>query len=289
VRPGKKRDDQKNFDTKSSAASKDRLGLLKTERVNRMQGFHVNTKHFSIGFTLIELLVVIATIALLLGILIPSLALGRRTAKAVVCGSNLRRIGIGLNMYARDNRDFYPRALPLAPGASPANSNDWLIPWPSEMCPISWQAGYPALTAPYLCDLQISNPHDYLSLRRQMGDSYIDLFRCPDNAIASTDLIARKCGFPLDYGMHNRASQNRNTDPLIRRGFLAADQTWGLAFVPKTVGPNEQLELSGWWNPFVHPKDTINVLLPMFNVKRLSREDFIRQFNTVNPPLDDPL
>ena len=247
---------------------------------------------FLVGFTLIELLVVIAIIALLLAILTPSLSLAKRYSKAVVCGTNLRRIGVGLSLYAQDNRDFYPRALPLVGGpASFLRPADWEIPWPSDICPMAWQAGYPALLAPYLTDAKISNPFDQMKLRDEMGDDNIDFFRCPDNRIERSDTSQRKCGFPLDYGLHNRASQNRQTDPLVRRGFLAADQTWGLAFIKgsDTSGLNKEPELDGWWNPFLHPKESINVLFPSYNVERLSQEEFIRKFNTVNPPIDDPL
>jgi len=233
--------------------------------------------------------VVIAIIALLLGILLPSLSLARKHAKATVCGANLRRIGVSLNLYAQDYRDYYPRALPLAPGANPSNPADWKTPWPSSVCPMYWQAGYPSLLAPYLTNVRISNPFDYPNLPNQMGDSYIEYFSCPGNKIERSDLTARKCGFPLDYGLHNLASQNSQRDSKLRSAFLVADQTWGLAFVSGSGGPNTDLELQGWWNPFVHPTDRINVLLPDFSVERLSKEEFIRQFKTANPPVNDPL
>jgi prepilin-type N-terminal cleavage/methylation domain-containing protein len=263
--------------------------LEKQGRADRLQGFPINRTHSSVGFTLVELLIVVAIIALLFGILLPAMASARRSAKAVVCGANLRRIGMALNMYAKDNRDFYPRALPLAPGANPAKQDDWSIPWPSDMCPMFWQAGYPSLLIPYLSDVRIGDPYDYPGLPSQMGDSFKSLFRCPGNTIDLSDLAARKCGYPLDYGLHNRASQNRMSDPLIRRAFLAADQTWGLAFVQGKNGPNAQLQMPGWWSSFVHPMDTINVLTPTYGVERFSREEFIRQFDTANPPLDDSL
>ncbi len=64
--------------------------------------------HRDAGFTLIELLVVIAIIAVLVSLTLPALSSARETARATVCGVNLRSIGQGLTMYADANRDWYP-------------------------------------------------------------------------------------------------------------------------------------------------------------------------------------
>ena len=64
-------------------------------------------KHLS-GFTLIELLVVVSIIALLVSILLPSLANARNQARLAVCSNNYRQIGLAIQMYVGDNRDCLP-------------------------------------------------------------------------------------------------------------------------------------------------------------------------------------
>ncbi len=54
------------------------------------------------GFTLIELLVVIAIISVLAAILFPVFAQARSKARQITCLSNMRQLGVGLDMYAQD-------------------------------------------------------------------------------------------------------------------------------------------------------------------------------------------
>ncbi len=66
------------------------------------------------AFTLIELLVVVSIIALLIGILIPTLSRARSSAVRVKCLANLRGIGQGVEiMRVNTDRFLLPYALPL--------------------------------------------------------------------------------------------------------------------------------------------------------------------------------
>lgn len=62
------------------------------------------------GFTLVELLVVIGIIALLIGILLPTLSRVQEQSRVVKCSANLRSIGQGFAMYLAENQGVYPAA-----------------------------------------------------------------------------------------------------------------------------------------------------------------------------------
>ena len=86
------------------------------------------------GFTLVELLVVIGIIALLIGILIPTLSKAQQQAKVTACLSNLKQLTQGWIMYANDNRGSMPFAE-TGDGADPSNvdkRDGWVIDKPGD-------------------------------------------------------------------------------------------------------------------------------------------------------------
>ncbi len=63
------------------------------------------------AFTLVELLVVIGIVAVLIGLLLPALAVARTQARTTQCLSNLRQLGLSAQRYAAENHGLCPPAV----------------------------------------------------------------------------------------------------------------------------------------------------------------------------------
>ncbi|MBX3366712.1 MAG: prepilin-type N-terminal cleavage/methylation domain-containing protein [Phycisphaeraceae bacterium] len=75
------------------------------------------------GFTLIEVLVVIAVIALLIGILLPSLGAARAEGRAIKCAAQLRSVAIAVMQYTI-NEDYFPPSYVYSADGEP---DEWRV------------------------------------------------------------------------------------------------------------------------------------------------------------------
>ena len=106
-----------------------------------------SVRNQSYAFSLIELLIVLGIIALLIGILLPSLAASREEARSVICMTHLDQIFKASYIYSTQNDDRLPRLGYLAVGGG---IGGW---WPTQIASVlNSEADIfacPSDTAPY--------------------------------------------------------------------------------------------------------------------------------------------
>lgn len=149
--------------------------------------------HARTGFTLIEILVVVAIIALLVAILLPALAKARAQARAVICGNNVRQLGMGMRYFAEANQGYYP------------DSYHWFCypPWYHNPNPVTYSA--PRGSAQW----------EEGWVYRYVGKS-TDVFLCPSDdgfrsyADASNEFKAQPAG-------HGNYSMQKNLQGLVEK------------------------------------------------------------------------
>ena len=78
------------------------------------------------GFTLVELLVVIGIIALLISILLPALGRARESARSVKCLSNLRQLGLAIQMYQNEFKAQIPCQWSLSGSYAHGRGHTWV-------------------------------------------------------------------------------------------------------------------------------------------------------------------
>ena len=174
------------------------------------------------GFTLIELLVVVAIIIILAGILYPVFAATRRAAYNSVCLSNLKQIGLAVQMYTQDYDECFPAACSQDDRVTGRAQPRWPIP-----TPYLWE-----VAAPYVKNAAV--------------------WRCPADRGYTVSALAlsfepntyAKTGSSYQY---NTNLAWESTGLLGRRGFWAP-LTVGAIQTPAETMVAAEPEGSGYWH-----------------------------------------
>ncbi len=131
------------------------------------------------GFTLIELLVVISIIALLIAILLPSLAKAKELANRAVCSANVRGIIQSMVVYAQSNEDQFPTVVTPASSASYVNGAGTPTTGVNASAPA-------VISAMYTTPVQQGNVMACMWLLVLNGQMTPKSFICPSDPLATT-------------------------------------------------------------------------------------------------------
>jgi hypothetical protein len=193
------------------------------------------------GWSIIELLVCVAVVALLLGLLVPTLLRARDLGFRTVCANNLRQQNMAWQSYVQDNKDVFP----LATG-----DMDWSYGGVSYVGPSR---------VPVLASDRPINAHLAEHVQVDVVSDLAALFRCPsDRGVTEREKEKQRVSVLSDgtcyetFGNSYRAnatlfdSTRAGFDSLRRplamheiqtatsRLLLTGDATWYYATQPKT-------------------------------------------------------
>jgi prepilin-type N-terminal cleavage/methylation domain-containing protein len=188
--------------------------------------------HVRSGFTLIELLVVIAIISILASMLFPTFSRAREQARKIVCVSNLRQIGLGLQMYTQDWDELEPIGHAFWVGEltnmtpAPTYLVDVTFPYTKStqvwVCP-SWKGVY--LKPNYVGNYSyINDPTNNLigqpAITGTIGGSTVSLPAVPPASVAA---VGKAAEYPLLFC----GSAGQQTDPSLLNAHTGlSDAAW---------------------------------------------------------------
>lgn len=180
----------------------------------------------SCAFTLLELLVVIAIIAVLGGLLLPTLAHAKTKAQSTGCLSNLKQLQMGWFAYVQDNNEGLPPNISRRIQFDQVNvALEGRVPWvlgnpKLDTNTSSIEAGvlfrYIGVAAVYRCPSDASIVKGHPALRRTRSYSTHQFFNCDVVSGTTLDLVN---GTPF-----NLRTYTRIVDPAPSRAWVFIDE-----------------------------------------------------------------
>jgi prepilin-type N-terminal cleavage/methylation domain-containing protein len=145
------------------------------------------------AFTLIEVLVVVAIIALLISILLPSLAAAKRQARVVICGTNLRTINQATMFYAQASADDMPSGWWYNKNTK---TNDY-----TKVAGNPWEFLYPYVQKAGAKKGELIDGGSGYYMR-------LSIYTCPDDVRQHTTQERPYSGQPCEWGLSYAANNN---------------------------------------------------------------------------------
>lgn len=175
------------------------------------------------GFTLIELLVVIAIIAILAAILFPVFAQAREKARQASSGSNVRQLGLAINMYKQDYDERFPFG-----GWMP--NNDGTNEWQNSTAPYIKNKGLYRCPSSTDMDEDPRDPTAWAWNRNPVSYLYNNMLSRDRNPVSDAAVSApADCVLVMDG--HQDWGGRNGVDWMGRPNttWLMEDTTWGMS------------------------------------------------------------
>ncbi|MBC8105284.1 MAG: prepilin-type N-terminal cleavage/methylation domain-containing protein, partial [Anaerolineae bacterium] len=182
------------------------------------------------GFSLVELLVVIGIIAILLGLLLPSIQRARRVAQTTQCATQLRAVGQALAVYANNNHGYFPGWSGWHNANGDATGDDepgpgWTELLGKEINPTAsriWNC--PSFPEEFRINYFLSGRFTFVSGRFHLRYSEI---RLSSQFVLSGD-CTQALLYPPNFGTAPKTSDDCDKDDATQEGVVFANQPGGL-------------------------------------------------------------